>query len=89
MVINYLLSLSLIFSWCDPYKTWRDIYNFDPYKPNIDKNRIIGAIGTLWAEVISSDNLDEKVWPRATALSERLWNVNTKKNMKDLVKYLG
>ena len=40
----YFISL-FNFSWCDPYKTWHDIYNFDPYKPNIDKKRILGAEG--------------------------------------------
>jgi len=69
-------------AWCEPFKTWRHIYNFDPYEPKIDRNRILGAVAALWGELTNEHEVMTKMWPRASALAERLWNTNEKKSHK-------
>lgn len=61
-------------SWCDPYKTWLHIYNFDPRKANIG-NRLLGATSALWTEMTSPNNLDAIMWPRGITFGMRMWNV--------------
>jgi hexosaminidase len=43
-------------SWCEPYKTWKVIYSFDPLAGGvIDRSRIMGGVGTLWSEEVLPD----------------------------------
>ncbi|WVQ93292.1 hypothetical protein IAU59_000360 [Kwoniella sp. CBS 9459] len=63
-------------SWCDPYKTWSNIYSFDPYegvKPE-ERHLILGGQVSLWTEQTDETNLESTVWPRAAALAELFWS---------------
>jgi len=63
-------------SWCDPYKTWNLIYNHEPtagLTPD-EASLVIGAEACVWSEITDDSNIDQKLWPRASALGERLWS---------------
>ena len=65
-------------SWCDPYITWKKIYNFNPNLYNKNHINVLGSIACLWTELVDDDNVIGKVFPRASALGERLWsNIKT------------
>ncbi|KAK9761433.1 Glucosamine-6-phosphate isomerase (Glucosamine-6-phosphate deaminase) (GNPDA) (GlcN6P deaminase) [Basidiobolus ranarum] len=63
-------------SWCDPYKSWQIVYNYD-LTANMTKEEsklVIGGEVALWAEQIDSINIDRVLWPRGAAAAEVLWS---------------
>jgi len=57
-------------------------YSVDPLSDagatlNVDQQkRILGGEACMWGEFITDDNIDSRIWPRAAAISERLWSAS-------------
>ncbi|CAL4115874.1 unnamed protein product [Meganyctiphanes norvegica] len=66
-------------NWCSPYKGWQTVYENNPIQLASDitgadySSQILGGEAALWSEQVDSLNADAKLWPRASALAERLW----------------
>jgi len=69
-------------NWCSPYKEWQLMYDNKPYEslngswvitdPAQRKN-LLGGETALWTEQADELSMDSRVWPRASAVAERLW----------------
>ncbi len=69
-------------SWCDPFKSWRVMYENEPLATIRDESLhelVLGGEACMWGEQTGPSSLDNTVWPRTSAVGERLWsqaNVN-------------
>ncbi|TFB05567.1 Beta-hexosaminidase [Trichoderma ghanense] len=64
--------------WCAPTKNWRLIYSHDPaagISASHAKN-VLGGELAVWSEMIDASNLDNIIWPRASAAGEVWWSGN-------------
>lgn len=64
--------------WCNPYHEWYKIYDYIPDAIEAwglkNTNGILGSETAMWGELVDATNLEQKVWPRTSALGERLWS---------------
>lgn len=74
-------------SWSN-FVTWKDIWQFNPYPPEIEKSRILGAEVTLWGELNSASTMDGRLWSRSSVFSERVWNPSVNNGIQDIVSRL-
>lgn len=48
------------------------------------KKMILGGEATMWTELVTSNNIDSRIWPRTAAIAERYWSDKNVNNLLDL-----
>jgi hexosaminidase len=71
-----------------------DHYRVDPLPANTpvasaDQSRVLGGEGTMWAEWVTPETIDSRIWPRMAAIAERLWSSRTVTNVDDMYRRLA
>lgn len=62
-------------NWCAPYIGWQKVYENDLKDIGGSySSQILGAEAALWSEQADEYTLDSRLWPRVSALAERLWS---------------
>ncbi|KAJ1835078.1 Glucosamine-6-phosphate isomerase (Glucosamine-6-phosphate deaminase) (GNPDA) (GlcN6P deaminase) [Coemansia sp. RSA 2711] len=67
-------------SWCDPFKSWMHVYNYDVTANITDPEQLKLIMGTevaAWSEQIDETVIDPRLWPRAAAMAETAWSGKT------------
>ncbi|XP_076682190.1 fused lobes isoform X4 [Andrena cerasifolii] len=61
---------------CGEYRTWQTVYNHRPWRdyPQQQLNLVLGGEAAIWGEQTGDASLGPRLWPRASALAERLWS---------------
>lgn len=53
------------------------------------KGKVLGGEATAWAEMITTDNIDTRLWPRLYAIGERFWSARTVTDEQSMYKRLA
>jgi len=70
-------------NWCSPYKDWKLLYMNDPIRilrhHNVTitdevRKSVLGQEAAMWSEQVDEHSSESKIWPRVSALAERLWS---------------
>ncbi|XP_069737240.1 beta-hexosaminidase subunit beta [Phaenicophaeus curvirostris] len=65
---------------------WKKYYSVEPLDfPGSEKQKklLIGGEACLWGEFVDATNLTPRLWPRASAVGERLWSGKNVTNLQD------
>lgn len=74
-------------------QNWMDYYLNEPFRGQnyneTEKKLILGGWGCAWGEVIDNMVYEERIWPRASAIAERLWSPQHVNSTRHALKRLG
>jgi hexosaminidase len=54
-----------------------------------EKARVLGGEATMWTDIVSDENLDNRVWPRTAAIAERFWSPEDVRDADSMYRRLG
>ncbi|MBB5340446.1 beta-N-acetylhexosaminidase [Tunturiibacter gelidoferens] len=79
--------------YLDGMKTAEQMYLDDPIPDNStltsdQQKLILGGEVCMWAEQITAQTVDSRVWPRTAALAERFWSTRQTRDVSDMYRRL-
>lgn len=80
--------------YLDAMHTGRQIYLVDPVPPGTDldsaqQSMILGGEATMWAELVTDENIDSRIWPRTAVIAERFWSRGNVRDVDDMYRRLA
>lgn len=59
-----------------------------PLTPD-ERKLVLGGEATMWAELVSPETVDSRIWPRTAAIAERLWSPGSVRDVEDMYRRLA
>jgi hexosaminidase len=80
--------------YLDAMHTAGQHYLVDPLPPgsSLDSAQaamILGGEACMWAELVTGENIDSRIWPRTAAIAERLWSPDSVRDVDDMYRRLA
>lgn len=80
--------------YLDHSYTAAQMYSVDPQPAsaglsNAEAKLILGGEACMWGEMVSSETIDSRIWPRAAAVAERFWSPVTTHDVEDMYRRLA
>jgi hexosaminidase len=54
-----------------------------------EQKRVLGGEATMWAELVSPETVDSRIWPRTAAIAERFWSPSDVRDVEDMYRRLN
>jgi hexosaminidase len=54
-----------------------------------EAKHVLGGEATMWAEWVTHETIDSRIWPRTAAIAERLWSPQNVKDVNDMYRRLA
>ncbi|TRY78500.1 hypothetical protein TCAL_11061 [Tigriopus californicus] len=69
-------------NWCSPFKSWKIFYENSPRNLVVNfgmewkstKGLVLGGEAAMWSEQADENVVEGRIWPRISAMAERLWS---------------